>query len=1163
MRFDELHLIRYGRFENCNLAFPTGGSDLQIILGPNEAGKSTTLSAVGDLLFGFGGRTRFAFRFDQKLLRVGGVVEAGGTSFEVRRRKGNVDTVLGPDDQPIDPSCLSAHLDGQSRESFERMFGLDHARLRAGGKAILDNKDDVGAAIFAAGSGLVQVARICEALDAEAKDIWARNAGDSRRYNKAHTDYQTARAKLREVEVRPSAWTKARKELESAETALAGLRAQRAELSQRRRTVHRQQLVLTPSARRQEAMTALSALGGTPELSTVGAQRCEAALEDAQRARTEIDLAKSDIERIEAELEGCRTAPELLAVAPAVDELRERKGAVDQGVAQVAALQARRLADWARVQAEAAEIGWTEDSVAALRTRLPGRPAIAELRDLLERRRALDTQAKASDDAVREAEKAKTRSDERLDAMAPTPDPRGLQDVAREVRAAAHGQALQQAEKNAHELEQMLVVKLRALAPWTGDLAALRALAAPADEDVEAALARLGAAQDGLETEADTLDRETARLEQLQLDRTQAVLAHPAPSPEDLAAARRERDSAWDPLKAHLVEGAPLGDPATGAAAFEGAVVHGDRVADERFAAAEHAGGLGALERDIQKSELLVTQAGRRKSAAEGELASAQGAFRDLVAPLGISLSPEAYPAWRDARGDALQTAEALDEARQDLTRSKAAAAAARQALLVVLQAEDGPTVSLQGLLAEADRKVEAAAEARSNERELRGLANASAEALERARTQAEAAADADAVWQGAWTVAVVRGGLAADANPAAARSQLEIIETLRTAIDDLLELDSELEEIQQSATAFAARVLALAREAGLPAEGDPAEVYVGLRAETTKATQLAGRAGALESDLEQAQAKARDAESRLATAQAALAPLTAILPGGDAPALRDLLVRATEAGRLRAQIEEAEGQILSHGDSRGLPELLSEVADAHPDALARQLEGLDGELEVLNDDFGAKSEVRQAAKLAFDALDDRPDAAIAAFEMEEARSEMAYQAELYVRKRAEARLLRSAIERYRKEKQGPLLARASALFATLTLGAFSRLIVDYDEDSPRLAGVRSDGATVVPVDGMSEGTVDQLFLALRIAAVEDAVAQGVRLPFVADDLFINFDDERAGAAFKVLAELAEKTQVLFFTHHAHLADVAAKALHPAKVSVCGLARDLVPATAS
>lgn len=54
---------------------------------------------------------------------------------------------------------------------------------------------------------------------------------------------------------------------------------------------------------------------------------------------------------------------------------------------------------------------------------------------------------------------------------------------------------------------------------------------------------------------------------------------------------------------------------------------------------------------------------------------------------------------------------------------------------------------------------------------------------------------------------------------------------------------------------------------------------------------------------------------------------------------------------------------------------------------------------------------------------------------------------------------------------------------------------------------------------------------------------RAVALPFVADDLFINFDDGRAAAGFKLLGELSRKTQVLFFTHHQHLVDIARNTL--------------------
>ena len=151
--------------------------------------------------------------------------------------------------------------------------------------------------------------------------------------------------------------------------------------------------------------------------------------------------------------------------------------------------------------------------------------------------------------------------------------------------------------------------------------------------------------------------------------------------------------------------------------------------------------------------------------------------------------------------------------------------------------------------------------------------------------------------------------------------------------------------------------------------------------------------------------------------------------------------------------------------------------------------------------------------------------------------------AEQYVRARSAALLLQWAIDRYRLAKQAPLLKSAGELFTTLTGGSFNNLRVDFDDrDRPRLKGERPDGAKV-SVPGMSTGTADQLYLALRIASVVDYLDRAPPLPFIADDLFINFDDERAAAGFQVLGQLAEKTQVLFFTHHQHLVDIASETL--------------------
>jgi uncharacterized protein YhaN len=129
-------------------------------------------------------------------------------------------------------------------------------------------------------------------------------------------------------------------------------------------------------------------------------------------------------------------------------------------------------------------------------------------------------------------------------------------------------------------------------------------------------------------------------------------------------------------------------------------------------------------------------------------------------------------------------------------------------------------------------------------------------------------------------------------------------------------------------------------------------------------------------------------------------------------------------------------------------------------------------------------------------------------------------------------------MDKFRETQQGPLLATASTLFKTLTRGSFERLAVDTESGSPKLFGIRPDRAQVM-IEGMSEGTRDQLYLALRLSALELQVEQGKNMPLIADDLFINFDDQRTIAGLSVLGDLSKKMQVVYLTHHVHLVDLA------------------------
>ncbi len=144
------------------------------------------------------------------------------------------------------------------------------------------------------------------------------------------------------------------------------------------------------------------------------------------------------------------------------------------------------------------------------------------------------------------------------------------------------------------------------------------------------------------------------------------------------------------------------------------------------------------------------------------------------------------------------------------------------------------------------------------------------------------------------------------------------------------------------------------------------------------------------------------------------------------------------------------------------------------------------------------------------------------------------------------SRLATRAIERYRAKVQDPLVARAGVLFAAATNDAFAGLAVDYaDNDQPMLVAQRRDGERVA-VDGLSEGTRDQLFLALRLALLERWPSEPV--PFIGDDLLTSFDEARTLSTLRLLASAGEQRQIILMTHHRHVAELAQSLPQPVDV---------------
>ena len=121
MRIETLTLERYGRFQDFSLDLSGSHPCLHIIHGANEAGKSTALSAICDLLFGIGARTPYGFAHGYDSLRIGATLStAAGQSLTLWRRKGNRNTLLDASGAALPDDILAPFRGGLGREDFER-----------------------------------------------------------------------------------------------------------------------------------------------------------------------------------------------------------------------------------------------------------------------------------------------------------------------------------------------------------------------------------------------------------------------------------------------------------------------------------------------------------------------------------------------------------------------------------------------------------------------------------------------------------------------------------------------------------------------------------------------------------------------------------------------------------------------------------------------------------------------------------------------------------------------------------------------------------------------------------------------------------------------------------------------------------------------------------
>lgn len=1163
MRLRRLDLTRYGHFTDMSLDLPASKPDFHVIYGLNEAGKSTALNAIEDLLFGIPVQSPYNFLHDYSSMRIGAELQNSTSSIEVHRRKGKSDTLLDADGSPIvgGENSLKPYLAGADRTFFQRMFNLDHSRLKKGGQEILEAKDDIGHVLFSAGAGIAGLRERLGKLDTEADELFSTRRAKYRKFYIAYDKFKEAQGTLQQQVLTANRWKELKRAYEKAEEAYDDVDKKVKEANTERNRLIRIRRVFSEVRKMQEIEIQLAELGDIivlPENAAMVVEEAERGdVEKAARISTlqkQLDGAKNDLKDLTFDKVIIQRSKDIKQLHERRIEIRNEKADLPKRKAELAAAEKE-------LNADASELGWPEADSETLVQRIPPNVKVRTVRSLLNQRGELESDVANCTRELRDSQESLKVLKGQLDELGEPADVSRLAIAIRTLR-----------EKDditgkIHTAEQTLKIsqgrvkhRLKALNPGGIDKDILTNMTVPAKMRVREFRDR----EQDWKRHLREAKREALSVQQ-KLDGAVAafersMLEEKVVTGEELHDARSYRDELWNLVNLTHVRGEAISEEQTSkfeqemedlAGAFESSMYRADNLSDHRFDHAEAAGRIAEIKRQIGELEKLLEQENENEAMLVEEGKQLQEEWKNMWddAPFD-PLTTESMLEWLEAREATLNADQEREESETALTALQKEEREAREQLLNELSALGVEVVALEN---DSLRVIieHAAEEQRLRETEIDKKARVEDEVDNATRKFAQRnrdfhkAKDALNEWQTKWTVALGELGLSENMVPEAIGALLDIIDEMRQTAGRIRSLRHDrINKIKRDIKDFEHVVSSLVTVLADDLLGQSAENSVlELENRLTEALQVQGLREKKIEQVEELKIQIDELENQRRELAASVSHLKTSAMVDTNDELKEAIEQSNQKRSFEKERSEIIEKLQQDGDGKSIEELKEECDEVVIDDVVAREKSIQMDLEDLRKQQTDAAEKRSQAREAFQSIGGDDAAARAAASKQEAIAEIQEAANRYVRVKTSAMLLQWAIDRYRREKQTPLLKRAGELFKTITRDSFLSLQVEYDNnDKAHLTGVRPDGS-VVTVSDMSDGTSDQLYLALRIASIKDYLERAEALPFVADDLFINFDDERAAAGFELLGDLSQTTQVLFFTHHQHLVEIARKTL--------------------
>ncbi|MDD2601168.1 MAG: AAA family ATPase [Kiritimatiellae bacterium] len=1145
MRFERLHIPAFGPFTNLELNFPAKGGDLHIIYGANEAGKSSLLRTFRDLLFGIHGQSPDNFLHEYQNLRITAeIINRAGERLFFQRRKGNKNTLLDAEGQALPENALMPFLGSVDQEYFSAMFGLGTKELREGAEQLLHGQGDLGHALFSASMGGTPVQEVLKALASESDQLFKGRATANVSIRPTTNAYKDLMKKSRDAIVSPDVWESLAKDLAAAEKARAELVADISSMTRELEWISRCEDALPTAGRLGEELQKLAALPLMPEVSSDFVERARAAREAASAALEEVTRLIAQRSKFELQLTRCQTAPALLAGAAALDLLhqdlgayRERKNALINQRSELAGLEEA-------LRAGMRHLALTGDftGLETLRVTSAARLACEEAADNL--RQALEEHDKNTEktENIQTQIKALERQLEAL-PEADLTDLRCALSVAAEATAA--NKTLAASESEVARLAREAKAAHKKLTGAPPDLDATGNLSIPGKSVIRRFDNQMAEINREIKGEDSNLRKLKKQIESLQAELERMQRRGELPSEQGLSAARAHRERGWslvlaewkgDGSKEEFVSGTPLEQ------AFPAAVIQADQIADQLREQAEAVAQAEEKRFQIAQSEVQRQEAKTRVEELQSTLKESQCAWEALWSPCGVKpLSPAEMEEWHADWSDFAALLHQLSAAEEAFLRKSAQVRESVNLLAAAVPDSEGKGFTT--LYNQALKQVQKGEKSSGQRLELANRLREFKGQLESFEQNNDRLIAAVTKAQGEWKAECRQVGMPETLPPKSGLILLQERKELLAKFDSWKGLSAKSGEAAEVVLQYEKDVREKA--AALGARGDTTEAQeADLWNMLTAARTNHARREQLEEQIAETSVNLKESQELSLQAEQTLQELIHLAKLGAVEELEPLLANLELRDRAQGQVNTFRDTLSGLARGQSVDEFLARVTAEESETLAQRKEILQRQkqeqetaLQELRNELYALSDRKKGLEAAGDAAADYRQQA------ESCAARLQQDASRFVRLRLASHFLQAQIERFRKENQAPLLEKSGEYFKNITKGAFSGLGANFHaDDTPILVGLRPDN-TPVSIAGMSDGTRDQLYLALRLAALEQYLEQHEPMPLILDDLLITFDNNRAAAILPQLSALSQRTQIFLFTHHEHLVELCGREL--------------------